>query len=222
MILLVIFDIIVLRGDYMIEHQYFNGYKFTKDKKTGYYLSSKKINGSRKRLHVYVWEYYNGPVPKGFHIHHIDENKDNNNIENLKLISSSRHSKLHSKENVESNYEEISKNMKENALPKAIEWHKSKEGREWHKKQYEKIKERFHTKEEYICLYCGTKFVTQKGNNKFCSNKCKSAYRRKSGVDNEERYCEICGKAFTANKYSTKKMCSKECSLEYRRKNRKN
>lgn len=47
---------------------------------------------------------------------------------------------------------------------------------------------------------------------KFCSNNCKSAYRRKSGVDNEERICKICGEIFITNKYSKAKVCSKKCS----------
>jgi recombination protein RecA len=34
-------------------------------------------------------------VPEGFHIHHKDENKKNNNIDNLELINPSDHGKLH-------------------------------------------------------------------------------------------------------------------------------
>ena len=46
-------------------------------------------------MHVIVWEYSNGKVPKGFHIHHIDKNKSNNEIKNLSLISSRDHALLH-------------------------------------------------------------------------------------------------------------------------------
>ena len=53
---------------------YFNGLKFTRDDKTGYYLNST----IRKRLHRCVWEYYNGEIPKGYHIHHKDNDKSNN------------------------------------------------------------------------------------------------------------------------------------------------
>ena len=59
------------------KHQYFNGKMFTRDEDTGYYLcSSKSADGSRKRMHVYVWEYYNGFVPSGYHVHHKDEDKN--------------------------------------------------------------------------------------------------------------------------------------------------
>ena len=47
-------------------------------------------------LHHLVWEkHYNKKVPKGYHIHHKDENKTNNDINNLQLMSASEHMKLH-------------------------------------------------------------------------------------------------------------------------------
>ena len=49
-------------------------------------------------LHHLVWgNHYNKKVPKGYHIHHKDENKTNNDINNLQLISASEHAKLHAK-----------------------------------------------------------------------------------------------------------------------------
>ena len=36
-----------------------DGISFRKDKKSGYYLSSKAIHGKRTRLHIYIWEKYN-------------------------------------------------------------------------------------------------------------------------------------------------------------------
>lgn len=48
-----------------------------------------------KFLHRLVWEKYNGEIPKGYQIHHIDENKLNNDISNLSLISPQEHTKHH-------------------------------------------------------------------------------------------------------------------------------
>jgi hypothetical protein len=63
----------------------YDGYIFTRDKKSGYYLSAKPIhNDKRIMLHRYVWIKYNGEIPKGYSVHHIDENKENNDIMNLK------------------------------------------------------------------------------------------------------------------------------------------
>lgn len=39
-----------------------NEYKFRRDKKTGYYLSTRLIGKKRKRLHIYVWELINGAI----------------------------------------------------------------------------------------------------------------------------------------------------------------
>ena len=185
---------------------YFNGYKFTKDDKTGYYLSS-IIDGKRYRLHRYIWEYYNGKIPKGYHIHHKDHNKDNNELSNLELLTKEEHIKRHKEEMSKELIEKYIDNLNKYARPKAIEWHKSKEGREWHKKQYE-VSLANREQIEFTCLNCGKKFMhVRNANNKFCGNNCKSAYRRKLGVDNIERECIICGNKFTINKYHKRQTC---------------
>lgn len=45
--------------------------------------------------HIFIWEKENGPVPKGMHIHHINHNRLDNRLENLKMLTSSEHHKLH-------------------------------------------------------------------------------------------------------------------------------
>jgi hypothetical protein len=52
-------------------------------------------NGKLDKLHRVIWEQHYGKIPKGYQIHHIDGNKLNNHISNLKLISMSEHSRLH-------------------------------------------------------------------------------------------------------------------------------
>ena len=56
------------------------------------------INGKREYEHRLVWKKYYGNIPKGFQVHHINGNKLDNRIENLKLISNSEHQKIHSKQ----------------------------------------------------------------------------------------------------------------------------
>lgn len=52
--------------------------------------------GVRKQKHILIWEeYYGKKVPRGHIIHHIDENKKNNSINNLKLITITEHNQLH-------------------------------------------------------------------------------------------------------------------------------
>lgn len=201
------------------KHIYFNGEKFTKDEKTGYYLKSKK---PRKRLHIYVWEYYNGPVPKGCHIHHKDFNKYNNDISNLVCLTVAEHNRIHAENMTEERREKLRKNMNKNARPAAIKWHKSEEGREWHRKQYENSLGKYEQeKVEKECLVCSAKYMVGKNSaykSKFCSNKCKSKYRRLLGVDNIEKICIGCGRVYKVNKYHTEqKYCSKKCADIYGR-----
>lgn len=50
------------------------------------------------KLHHYVWWKNKGELPptdEYTHLHHVDGDKDNNNIENLELISNSEHLKKH-------------------------------------------------------------------------------------------------------------------------------
>ena len=56
-----------------------------------YYLN----NETGDSLHRYIWKLHNGSIPDGYHIHHIDGNKDNNDISNLLCVSCSEHMKLH-------------------------------------------------------------------------------------------------------------------------------
>ena len=49
------------------------------------------------RLHQLVWRQFNGEIPKGYAVHHMNFNPSDNRPENLVLLSCSEHSKLHSK-----------------------------------------------------------------------------------------------------------------------------
>lgn len=205
----------------MSDQVIFDGHKFTKDKKTGYYL---KTTVPRKRLHIYVWEYYNGcEVPKGFDIHHKDLDKDNNDISNLECVSRSRHNKIHGELLTEEARERRRQNMNKNAQPRAIEWHKSEEGREWHKEQWENSLGKYQQiKIKKICECCGKAYEANYSNastSRFCSNKCKSRYRRISGIDNITKVCIGCGKEYSVNKYHAKaqQYCSSKCADKYGR-----
>ena len=190
-----------------LKYAYFNKVRYVRDDKTGYYLNSWK----RKRLHRAVWEFYNGDILKDCHIHHTDNNKYNNEIENLKCILASDHSKIHAKEKTKDR--EWFVNFHSKGIEKAKDWHGSQEGKKWHKKHYNKIKSRFNKKIKMKCEMCNHEFeTTYHGNNKFCSNNCKSAYRRKIGIDNIEKECRYCGKNFTTNKYRKTETCSRVCT----------
>ena len=54
-------------------------------------------DGKIRILNRDVWIAHYGAIPKGYDIHHKDENKYNNDISNLQCITRSEHTKLHHK-----------------------------------------------------------------------------------------------------------------------------
>lgn len=59
-------------------------------KKTGYWTLCVRVEGKAHYLSIHriVWELANGPVPDGLQIDHIDRNRQNNLIENLRVVTS--------------------------------------------------------------------------------------------------------------------------------------
>ena len=50
-------------------------------------------------MHRYVWEKERGQIPDDWDIHHKDEVKSNNTIDNLECLSKSEHTRLYSPHN---------------------------------------------------------------------------------------------------------------------------
>jgi hypothetical protein len=84
----------------------FNGVKFGYSNK--YYYALKNDKGY-KYLHHAVYMFYNNltEIPQGYVIHHIDENKLNNDISNLKLLTNAEHISIHFKDKKLSNERKI-------------------------------------------------------------------------------------------------------------------
>lgn len=73
----------------------FNGIRYTRAN-TGYY---RRTDGDRNLMHREVWEFYNGPIPKGWDIHHIDNDRTNNVIGNLECLPKAEHTRKYSPHN---------------------------------------------------------------------------------------------------------------------------
>lgn len=161
----------------MSETQNFNGSVYYACRDRGYF--SRK-NPSTEYMHRDVWAYHNGPIPIGYHIHHIDEDKANNSIENLACMSASDHSKLHAKTNSWVGSAENKAQLIE-AGKKSKEWHGSAEGLAWHSKNGKAAwaDRKMHEKK---CEQCGGDYVTPYPNKSmFCHVNCKQkfAYHRR-------------------------------------------
>jgi len=95
----------------MDKHIWYDGMEWGLNTR-GYYR--RMINYRYIQLHQYIYEKYNGPVPKGLVIHHKDHNKTNNDINNLIVITPTEHSHIHhlNHKHTEESKKKISKKLK--------------------------------------------------------------------------------------------------------------
>jgi hypothetical protein len=99
-------------------------------------------------------------------------------------------------------------------------WHRGEFGRRWHSQHAKEIMDE--QKKQVIslkCKHCGRSFLTlamTKSRAKFCSNACKSAFRRKSGCDDIVKVCSVCQKPYLSDKYAHNRTCSRKCAAALR------
>lgn len=75
----------------------YDGIKWTISKSTGYYRNTDRTSRGRSlQLHRYKYEKEVDSLPDDWDIHHIDEDKENNELSNLLALSKADHTRLHS------------------------------------------------------------------------------------------------------------------------------
>lgn len=169
-----------------------------------------------RRLHSELWISRHGPIPKDHVVHHRDGNPLNNDPDNLECIHRDEHYELHAAEKRIPTGD--TDHLKKIRLL-ASEWHRSEEGRSWHREHGKACWDGKRKRRER-CEHCDKIYWTRSmhGRERFCSINCRAAARRKSGVDNEPRTCGYCGATFTVNKYAKTRFCSRICgSLSHKR-----
>ncbi len=194
------------------KYQSFNGVKFRKRKGGHYFTPMYSIYRS-------VWQYYYGEVPPHTIIHHIDQNKDNNNIENLIPMAPSEHQKLHAALNQRNHIAPIRDLICERC-GKVYQARYS--GRNKFCPDCRKIiKSTPNPAKNFskTCLWCGKEFFTSSKQTETCSHHCKNrlVYFRKTGKVRAEKLktCAVCGKEFVVstahNNVTNRKTCSDGC-----------
>ena len=123
--------------------------------------------------HRWVWEHHNGLIPENMDIHHKDGNKDNNQIENLGILSRSEHRKEHWQDE---NLKKVCIEQLDSVRP--IKWLKSEEGK---KAISEKGKQIWAERKEkvIVCEHCG-KEKSFKRWARFCCKACYMKWRWKN------------------------------------------
>lgn len=169
-------------------------------------------------LHREVYKDHFGAIPDGCDVHHRDGDTSNNDPSNLECLTSEEHQRIHAAASRERGSTPEWREHLERIRPLTVEWHRSEAGRQWHREHGART---WDGKEPHaaICEHCGAEFATRAthGNGRFCSNNCKTKWRKASGVDDVERQCAACGSTFTVNRYSATKCCSRSCAWTLRR-----
>lgn len=170
-----------------------------------------------EQLHREIWKAAHGPIPMGYDVHHKDRNPLNNDPSNLECLSRAEHNALHEQDLSPKQLRHRQHVFGYHVRPKAANWHRSEEGREWHRELSYAIWDRREIR-PLVCGHCGVSYETRTmGASAYCSRKCKAAARRKLGIDNETKPCLHCGISFTTNKYEKVRFCSRRCATTYRR-----
>lgn len=60
----------------------------------GYELYGHRVPHATRQVHRIVWETFNGEIPEGMQIDHIDNNRQNNALFNLQLVTPKENSQL--------------------------------------------------------------------------------------------------------------------------------
>lgn len=85
----------LLRGINFKPHQIYDDLKFTL-RPSGYYALT---TNERTLMHRYVWEKERGKIPKGWDIHHLNEQKHDNRVDNLECLPKAEHTRKYSPHN---------------------------------------------------------------------------------------------------------------------------
>lgn len=203
-------QVVALRGTAKRPIYEFNGVRYYW-KPPGYYKTHAR--GHEQYLHRAVWVANHGAIPSGHEIHHKDGCRGNNDPENLSLLTVHEH---HSGHMAEPCRMEASRRNMQRAIRGAAEWRKCnpEAARAIGKKGMAAARDKLRGDPvEMVCEQCGGNFTgyTNYAGQKFCSPACQSAFRRASGVDDEERVCCICSAPFRVNRYSKTQTCSRAC-----------
>ena len=85
---------LITEQEFKDDEIWLEGYRFPAEVISGYIVIT-LVDGSKKPAHIWLWEYAYGPVPHGYHVHHIDGRRTNNSLNNLQLLSAVDHVRLH-------------------------------------------------------------------------------------------------------------------------------
>lgn len=159
--------------------QIFDGKKYRLYKGQRYFKRTDKRTSKSgiKYLHRAVWEYHNGEIPENKVIDHINRNRSDNRIENLRLATY--------KQNRKNVSPEFNKKCRETILKyNSQDYGKWWQDEEKKKRRSEKLSLSWKNR-PYItkkCLVCGKEFKVKHNVARYCSPACRQTNYFEKGV----------------------------------------
>jgi hypothetical protein len=159
--------------------QIFDGKKYRLYKGQRYFKrTDKKTSKSGvKYLHRAVWEYYYGDIPVDKVIDHINRNRSDNRIENLRLATFSE------------NRQNVDLEFNEKCRKRIIDYNSQDYGKWWMDKSKKKERSKKLSlswkNRPYIekkCLLCGKSFKAKHNAAQYCSKECRQENYFRKGV----------------------------------------
>ena len=133
-------------------------------------------------MHRQKWFDNYGEIPLGYQVHHKDGDAFNNEIENYELVKHGEHQSIHAKAKFKNNPDFAIAFQKAGIL-KAVDWHKSKEGLEWHSLNGKNAWINRAT-EKKTCIVCNKEYQTPfPTRSKYCHANCKATALRRRRKD---------------------------------------
>lgn len=151
--------------------------QFHKDCVTGYWVNNTyhlRLHREKLRLELGLTK----EQMEGLDVHHIDGNKDNNDISNLQLINKLKHVTTHAKEQVHEKIIKICEWCGEEYESSSNVAHKQRFCSEKCKMKYRRANGLNDTVR--VCKHCGKEFICDIcSRTKFCSRHCAGVYNSK-------------------------------------------
>lgn len=160
-------------------HQRFNGKNYGLYSSMRYYRTTNSKDGKKwvSSLHRDVWQYHNGAIPKHLMIDHIDRDRSNNQIENLRLVTAKE------------NRANISDEHREMYRQSMIYYNSQQSGKWWQDKERsakrsENLSKSWANRPMIVkaCLLCSKGFEAKHNSAVYCSKECRQENYFRRGV----------------------------------------
>ena len=137
-----------------------------------YYLCGRYFQHKGERLHRRVWADAHGPIPDGYHVHHVNHDRADNRLENLSLLPGRDHVGYHGKQMTPARLEAASR--KAPALHAGNARMTTEQRADAARRGWERVEAHAVT-----CQVCGREFHTAfPSRARFCGGTCRARARR--------------------------------------------